>query len=42
MKHSFLRLFVVGIALSAMATIVAADDLKDEAIKKDRQQIEGT
>jgi len=33
---------VVGILLAAIAALGAADDAKDEAIKKDRKQIEGT
>ena len=33
---------VVGTLLSAFATIAVALDAKDEAIKKDRKQIEGT
>ena len=39
MRRSFLGLLVV---LTAMAAIASADDAKDEAIKKDRKQIEGT
>ena len=42
MKWRFFELAVVGIFLSATATISAADDAKNEAIKKDRKQIEGT
>jgi uncharacterized protein (TIGR03067 family) len=33
---------VVGVLLAAFAGLAAADDAKDEAIKKDRKQIEGT
>ena len=32
----------VGLLLPAIATIVSADDAKDQAIKKERQRIEGT
>jgi uncharacterized protein (TIGR03067 family) len=39
MKTRFIGLSVFGLLL---ATIVTADDAKDEAIKKDRKQIEGT
>jgi uncharacterized protein (TIGR03067 family) len=39
MKTRFIGLSVIGLLL---ATIVTADDAKDEAIKKDRKQIEGT
>ncbi len=42
MKRSIFGFLVVGVFLSAVATIAAADDAKDEAIKKDRKQIEGT
>jgi uncharacterized protein (TIGR03067 family) len=38
MKTRFIGLSVFGLLL---ATIVTADDTKDEAIKKDRKQIEG-
>lgn len=34
--------FIGGILLSAMTTVVTADDAKDAAIRKDRKQIEGT
>ncbi len=37
-----LRFLIVGALLSAMVTTAAADDAKDEAIKKDRKKIEGT
>jgi uncharacterized protein (TIGR03067 family) len=39
MRHSFIGLLVVGSFLTSLAT---AGDAKDEAIKKDRRQIEGT
>lgn len=39
MKSCFL---VLGILLTAITAIATADDAKDEAIKKDRKQIEGT
>jgi uncharacterized protein (TIGR03067 family) len=42
MNFSPIRFLVVGIMLAATATLGAADDAKDEAIKKDRKQIEGT
>jgi uncharacterized protein (TIGR03067 family) len=42
MKASFIGFSVVGIMLTAIATIATADDAKDQAIKKDRKQIEGT
>lgn len=42
MRRSFLGMFFVGALLTATATIAAADDTKDEAIKKDRKLIEGT
>ena len=42
MIGSFFGFLVVGVLLPAIATIAAADDAKDEAIKKDRKQIEGT
>jgi uncharacterized protein (TIGR03067 family) len=42
MKTCFVGLSVVGFVLIATACIAAADDAKDEAIKKDRKQIEGT
>ena len=42
MNRSAFGFLVVGVFLSAVATIAAADDAKDEAIKKDRKQIEGT
>ena len=39
MRHFFCALLVVGTLFPAVAS---ADDLKDEAIKKDRKGIEGT
>ena len=42
MKNAFFGLLVVGTLLTAIATIASAGDAKDEAIKKDRKQIEGT
>ena len=42
MRRSHLSLVAVGVLLAALATIVLADDSKDDAIKKDRKGIEGT
>jgi uncharacterized protein (TIGR03067 family) len=42
MRSVFLGILVVGALLTAIATIAAADDAKDKAIKRDRKQIEGT
>jgi uncharacterized protein (TIGR03067 family) len=42
MRHSLFGILVVGILLTAIATIAAAGDAKDAAIKKDHKQIEGT
>ena len=42
MRRSFVSLLVVGAFFTAIAMIASADDAKDEAIKKDRKQIEGT
>ena len=42
MRHSFFGLLVVGALLTAIGAIASADNAKDEAIKKDRNQIEGT
>jgi uncharacterized protein (TIGR03067 family) len=39
MRYSLFGLLVVGVLLT---TIASADDAKDEAIKKDRERIEGT
>lgn len=36
------RVLVVGALLMAIATMVSAADLKEDAVKKDRKQIEGT
>src|SRR5450631_2311872 len=42
MRHSLFGILVVGILLTGIATIAAAGDAKDAAIKKDRKKIEGT
>jgi len=42
MRSSFTRFWFLGALLMVIAAIACADDAKDEAIKKDRQQIEGT
>ena len=42
MRRSHIGLLVVGALLTAIATIASAGDFKDEAIKKDRKQIQGT
>lgn len=42
MRRSFFGLLVVGTLLSVIGAIAAAADSKDEAIKKDRDRIEGT
>jgi uncharacterized protein (TIGR03067 family) len=42
MRRSLVGLLVVEALLTTLATITAAADAKDEAIKKDRKQIEGT
>ena len=42
MKSCFYGLSVLGFLLIGTAAIATADDAKDEAIKKDRKQIEGT
>lgn len=42
MRRLFLVQLVCGIGLTVIAAIASADDSKDEAIKKDRKQIEGT
>ena len=42
MRRSLFSFLVVGVLLTAIAAIASADDAKDEAIKKDRRQIEGT
>ncbi len=41
MKISVSNLLVAGLMLTALTAIAAADDAKDEAIRKDRKQIEG-
>ena len=42
MRLSHFRFLFVGVVLTAMAVISSAEDSKDEAIKKDRKQLEGT
>jgi uncharacterized protein (TIGR03067 family) len=42
MKSCLVKLLAVAGLLIAMATFATADDAKDEAIKKDRKQMEGT
>jgi uncharacterized protein (TIGR03067 family) len=42
MRNWIIGLSASGLALIAVAAIAAADDAKDEAIKKDRKLIEGT
>jgi len=42
MARSFIGLLVVGVVFTTISTIAFADDLEDEAIKKDRKHIEGT
>lgn len=42
MRISFLGFLVIGALLTVIATSASADDAKDEAIKRDRKQIEGT
>ena len=42
MKTSHFGFLFAGALLTAIGAIAAADDAKDEAIKKDRKQIEGT
>ena len=42
MRNSFFGFLVVGVLLTAIVAIASAGDAKDEAIKKDRKQIEGT
>ncbi len=42
MKSPFLGFLVIGVLLTAIAAIVSAGDTKDDAIKNDRKQIEGT
>ena len=42
MRRYYFGIVVVGAVLAAMGAIVSAADAKDEAIKRDRKQIEGT
>ena len=42
MRRCYFGIVVVGALLAAIGATVSADDAKDEAIKKDRKQIEGT
>ena len=42
MRSSLFGSLVIGALLTAIGAIASADDAKDEAIKKDRKQIEGT
>ena len=42
MGRSFVGFVIIGALFTAMTAIVSADDSKDEAIKKNRQQIHGT
>jgi uncharacterized protein (TIGR03067 family) len=42
MQSYFPAFLAVGVLLTATATVAAAEDATDEAIKKDRQLIEGT
>jgi len=42
MKRMFLIAAVGGMLFAALTTSAAADDAKDEAIKQDRQRIQGT
>jgi uncharacterized protein (TIGR03067 family) len=42
MKKGLLGFMVVGLLMTPVARIATADDAKDEAIGKDRKQIEGT
>jgi uncharacterized protein (TIGR03067 family) len=42
MRSSFIGFVVVAVLFTAIATIATADDAKEEAIKKERKQIEGT
>lgn len=42
MRSSFTGFWFLGALLLAMAAAASADDAKDEAIQKDRKQIEGT
>ena len=42
MKSRLFGFLVIGVLLTSIATIATSDDAKDEAIKNDRKQIEGT
>lgn len=42
MRNAFFGFLVVGALFTAIAAIASAGEAKDEAIKKDRKQIEGT
>ena len=42
MKSSLFGFVVIGVSLTAPATSALAGDAKDDAIKKDREQIQGT
>ncbi len=42
MRSSFFGFLVVEVLLATMVALASAGDAKDEAIKKDRKQIEGT
>ena len=42
MKTTFCGFWIVGTMMMAITATAAADDAKDEAIKKDRKLIEGT
>ena len=42
MGRSFVGLAVIGTLLTSISTMAVGDDSKDEAIKKDRQRIQGT
>lgn len=42
MKKLLFGFVVVGLLLTPVARMATADDAKDEAVKKDRRQIEGT
>ncbi|MEX0713417.1 MAG: TIGR03067 domain-containing protein [Pirellulales bacterium] len=42
MRSSLFGFLVVGVFLTAIVTVASAGNAKDEAIKKDRKQIQGT
>lgn len=42
MKRTYFGILAVGALLTAISAIASADDATEEAIKKDRKQIEGT